>query len=287
MAEEDDDGYLRTALPCRAMGDASNLAFDLQRHVWTIGDYPAVAQRLLPISEELVRRLDIGTGDTVLDVATGDGNAAILAARRGATVRGIDLTPAQIERAEARCAQIPVDIDFAVGNAEELDAEDFSYDVVMSVMGTIFAPDHRKAAAEMVRVAKPDGRVGLTAWAPGGFFELWRRQVQDFLPPAQPGMPDPEGWADPIAMRERFAAVGLELEVQVVPFEWEFATAVEAVEFFASTSGPFILALEAAAAAGQGDRARLRLISVIEEANERLAGGVRLSAPFTVGVGTR
>lgn len=269
------------------MADDANLAFDLQRHVWTIGDYPAVAQRLLPISEELVRRLDIARGEVVLDVATGDGNAAILAAQRGARVRGIDLTPAQIERAEARASLIPVDIDFAVGNAEALDAEDASCDVVMSVMGVIFAPDHALAASELVRVAKPGGRVGMTSWAPGGFFELWRAQVQEFLPPALPGMPDPEGWSAPAAMRDRFAAVGLEVDVDVVPFEWEFANSIEAVEFFATTSGPFILAMEAASAAGHGDQAKVRLMEVIDEVNEALAGSVRIQAPFTIAVGTR
>ncbi len=260
---------------------------EAQRNVWTIGDYPAVARRLLPISEELVSRLGISTGDRVLDVATGDGNAAILAAQRGAEVRGIDLTPAQIEHARARCAQLGLDVDLSVGNAEALDADDLAYDVVLSVMGVIFAPDHHKAAAEMVRVTRPGGRVGMTSWAPGGFFGAWRSRLAELVPPPQPGQPDPEAWSDPVAVRERFAAVGVEAEAEVVAFTWEFGSALEAVEWFVTNSGPFILFVEAAEANGLGAGARAMLLDAVDECNQATGGHVRLQAPFTVAVGTR
>jgi ubiquinone/menaquinone biosynthesis C-methylase UbiE len=268
---------------------ADDEVLDAQRHVWTVGDYPAVARRLLPISEALVARLGITAGETVLDVATGDGNAAVVAAQRGASVTGIDLTPAQIERATERCAQVGAEVELRVGNAEQLEAVDFSYDVVLSVMGMIFAPDHQRAAAEMVRVCRPGGRVGMTSWAPGGFFGAWRSRIEEFLPPMQPGQPDPDGWSEPYVVRERFAAVGLEVEVEVVPFAWEFGSTVEAVEFYLATSGPFILFMEAAAANGFGDQARAMLLETVDDANQGLGAGgpVRLNAPFTLAVGTR
>lgn len=109
--------------------------------MWTIGDYPTIARHLAPISAETVEALGLEVGDRVLDVGVGTGNAAIEAARRGAIVTGIDLTPAQIERARDRCAQEGVDVELRVGDADDLDVPDATFDVVLSVMGVIFAPD--------------------------------------------------------------------------------------------------------------------------------------------------
>jgi Zn-dependent alcohol dehydrogenase len=139
---------------------------DAQRRMWTIGDYPAVARRLLPISVDTVEELPITTGTRVLDVGTGDGNFALEAARRGAVVVGIDLAPAQIEQAAARAVADGLDVDLRVGDAEALDVEDGSFDVVASVLGMMFVPDHEKAAAEMVRACRPGGTVAAVGLMP-------------------------------------------------------------------------------------------------------------------------
>ena len=158
---------------------------DAQRHVWTIGDYSAVARILRPISVATIEALRLTPGDRVLDVGAGDGNSAIEAARRGARVTAVDLTPAQLVRARERCAEAGVDVDLSVGDAQALDFRDASFDVVVSVLGAIFAPDYNQAVAEMLRVVRPGGRVragGVERWrmvlgvAPGGAPPRCRRR---------------------------------------------------------------------------------------------------------------
>ena len=114
------------------MTDAA--ARDAQTHMWTVGDYPIIARHLLPISQTVVKALDIEKGEEVLDVAVGDGNAAILAAKAGAKVTGVDLTPTQIERARARCKEEKVKVDLQVGDAQHLDLPDESFDVVVQYL---------------------------------------------------------------------------------------------------------------------------------------------------------
>src|SRR6478609_872549 len=136
---------------------------EAQRRIWAAGDYSVVARQFLPMSVETVEAVGVRAGDRVLDVGTGNGNAAIEAARRGATVTGIDLTPEQVDLARKRCADEGLDVDLRVGNAEALDVPDASYDVVLSVLGVIFAPDHARALGEMARACRPRGTVAMTA----------------------------------------------------------------------------------------------------------------------------
>src|SRR5947207_555502 len=112
-------------------------AVEAQRRLWAAGDYTVVARQLLPMSVETVEAANVRPGDRVLDVGTGNGNAAIEAARRGATVTGIDVTPEQVELAGERCAEEDVEVDLRIGNAEALDVPDAGFDVVLSVMGVI------------------------------------------------------------------------------------------------------------------------------------------------------
>jgi ubiquinone/menaquinone biosynthesis C-methylase UbiE len=265
----------------------SDRAIDAQRRVWTIGDYPIIARHLLPISVETVEAVGIRSGDRVLDVGVGNGNAAIEAARRGATVTGIDLTPAQIERARSRSTDEGVQVDLRVGNAEKLDVPDGSFDVVLSMMGVIFAPDHARAMAEMARACRPGGTVAITTWAEGGWSSRWRSHSARLLPPPPPGSPTPDEWGDPDEVVSRFAAAGLHATVERRSFAFRFSSEEQALETFLATVGPYVQFMETATSLGRADEARHELRAALAETNEASDGTCRLPAPYLLAVSHR
>ncbi len=258
-----------------------------QRRVWSLGDYGSIARHLQPISMALAEAVGIAPGDEVLDVAVGDGNTAILAARAGATVTGVDLTPAQLDLARSRCAVEGVEVDLREGNAEALPFPDGSFDVVVSSLGLIFAPDHDAAGSEAARVVRPGGRVGITAWAGGGWSgTLWERAAH-LLPTPPPGAPRSEEWGDVTTAFTRFEAAGLDTTAEVRPFHWELPSVAEGTDFFASAAGPFVAVFEHAAAQGTAREVRAALLNAMEEANEATDGTCRLPAPYLLVVGRR
>lgn len=140
-----------------------------ERAAYTAGNYPWLAAVLMPAAEDLVRAAGVGPGDRVLDVAAGTGNVAVAAARRGASVTAVDLTPRQVERGEARTRAEGLDVTWMVGDAEALPVADGAYTHVLSAFGVMYAPQREVAAAELRRAATPDGVIGVVAWPPGGF----------------------------------------------------------------------------------------------------------------------
>lgn len=258
---------------------------DLQRRMWTIGDYPTIARHLHPISLDVVDTVDVRPGETLLDIAVGDGNAAILAAKRGALVTGVDLTPAQIDRARARCVEEGVEVGLHVGDAQALDVEDASFDVVVSVMGLIFAPDHQAAAGELARVCRPGGRIAMTAWTGRGWSVAWRQAIADL--PLPVAGPQPDEWGDPEEATRRLAAAGLDATVVERPFTWSYPTPEAAFETFASAAGPFVAFMEGMRAAGMEEVATARLLGAIRESNQATDGTCRLSAPYLLVTATR
>ncbi|MGH2718862.1 MAG: class I SAM-dependent methyltransferase, partial [Actinomycetota bacterium] len=233
---------------------------EAQRQLWGLGNYPQIARQLLPISAEVVAACAIGPGDRVLDVATGTGNAAAEAARRGATVSALDVSPTQIERARERLASEGLRADLRVGNAEALDWPDASFDAVVSVMGVIFAPDHQRAAAELARVCRPGGAVAMTAWYGGGWFVKWQARAADLFPTdpasATPVGPAPDEWGDADEMRRRLEGAGLTASVTERPFAYQFGSIDEAVQTFVTGAGPFVRMMQAAEDLGRAEQAR-------------------------------
>ena len=252
---------------------------DAQRQMWTVGDYPVIARHLLPISIETVEALEIGPGDRVLDVGVGTGNAAIEAARRGARVTGVDLTPAQVKRARERCTAEGVTVDLRVGDAQALDLPDDAFDVVLSVLGVIFVPDHVRAMGELARVCAPGGTVAITAWAKGGWSSTWRAQMARLVPPP-PGAPTPDDWGDPDELDRRFAAAGLRAEVEERPFAFRYASVDEALGTLTTAAGPFVQFLETAERVGRRQEALDELHRVLREVNEASDGSCVLPAPY-------
>src|SRR4051812_43129103 len=166
-----------------------------QQKTWASGDFSVVAARIVFQAEHLCETADVQAGWHVLDVATGSGNAAIAAARRGCEAVGVDYVPALLERGRIRAAAEHLDVRFVEGDAEELRFPDASFDSVLSVYGVMFAPDHHRAAAELARVCRPGGRIALASWTPDGFIGETFRVFSRYLPPA-PGLQPPIRWGE-------------------------------------------------------------------------------------------
>jgi SAM-dependent methyltransferase len=144
--------------------------------VWSVGSYERIAEGLAPVQDQLAARVEIESGEEVLDLATGTGELAARAARRGAVVTAIDISEPMLEKARRLAEEQRLDIRFDLGDVEYLPYEDASFDVVVSNFGAIFAPDHANVAAELARVTRRGGRLGLTAWKPNPkLSELYRR----------------------------------------------------------------------------------------------------------------
>jgi SAM-dependent methyltransferase len=164
-----------------------------QRHavVWSSGPYQGVTETIADIHRAVIERLDPQPGERLLDLACGTGAAAELAAATGAEVVGVDIAPALIDQAKARAADRGLDIDYRVGDAEALDLEDGSFDLVTSTCGVMFAPDHEAVARELARVAKPGGRIGLVNWtADSGLAKLFG-VMRPFQPTPPAGVASP------------------------------------------------------------------------------------------------
>ena len=174
-----------------------------QQATWASGDFAEIATLIVPMAEQLCDAADLRAGWDVLDVATGSGNAAIAAARLGCDVVGIDYVPALLERGRERATAERLAVELVEGDAEALPFADGSFDAVVSVVGSMFAPDHRRAAAEILRVCRPGGTIALASWAPDGFIGALFRTVASHVPPP-PGVASPMLWGDERHLAELF-----------------------------------------------------------------------------------
>jgi SAM-dependent methyltransferase len=177
-----------------------------QQVMWAAGDYPEIATTIEPVAHEVVAAVGVQAGETLLDVATGSGNAALEAARRGASVTGLDLTPELLEAARARAAAEGVEVVFVQGDAEQLPYEDGAFDRVTSVFGAMFAPDQERAAAELLRVCRPGGTVAVAAWTPQGLNGQLFATIGRHMPPPPEGFKPPVLWGVEDAVRALFSA---------------------------------------------------------------------------------
>jgi SAM-dependent methyltransferase len=172
-----------------------------QRLAWASGDYAMFGAALLIMSELLCEAVDLRPGRTVLDVATGSGNTALAAARRFGQVTGIDYVPALLVRARERAAAERLRVDFREGDAESIPLPNASFDVVLSTVGVMFAPDQKKAAGELLRVCRPGGRSGLANWTPDSFTAEMTPVFARYVPPP-PGLESPSRWDGEEHVRE-------------------------------------------------------------------------------------
>jgi ubiquinone/menaquinone biosynthesis C-methylase UbiE len=255
-----------------------------QQQTWASGDFHAVAARIMLTAEHLVDTADLHAGWRVLDVATGSGNAAIAAARLGCRVVGIDYVPALLERGRERAAAEGLEVELIEGDAEALPFEDASFDAVTSVFGSMFAPDHAQAAAELLRVCRPGGTIALVSWMPDGFIGDLFRTTAAHVPPA-PGLQSPMLWATEAHLRELFGDGIAWLEVEERTFTWRFTSAEEFVDFFRRWYGPTLKAF--AALEGDARDALERDLVELARRHDRLdagAGAIAIPATYTEAV---
>src|SRR5262249_18071232 len=183
-----------------------------QRVVWGAGDWPGFAPRIQEVADQTVEAIGVAQGDVYLDVATGSGNAAEAAARRGARVNGLDLVPDLIDAARARFESAGLEGEFVVGDAERLPYEDDSFNKVTSIFGVMFAPRQEAAAAELVRVARPGAVIGVAAWTPTGSVGQMFKTIAQHMPPPPEEFVPAVMWGDEDHVRGLFAGSDVQLE---------------------------------------------------------------------------
>jgi SAM-dependent methyltransferase len=218
---------------------------------WQSGDYGHFAQYLEPGALEFLARLEAGPGVRMLDVGCGAGQIAIPAAKAGAEVTGIDIASNLIEQARQRAAKENVKVRFEEGDAEELAFPDASFDLVVSLIGAMFAPQPQRVAAELVRVCRPGGRIAMANWTPEGHVGQMFKIIGKHVPPPAL-MPSPMKWGDEATVRERLGQGTSKLTVtrRLYPMRYPVGPA-EVVEFFFSFYGPTLRALATLDPAGQ------------------------------------
>jgi ubiquinone/menaquinone biosynthesis C-methylase UbiE len=214
-----------------------------QRLAWGAAPFEKIEGTIAVMHDDLVARLDPRPGERWLDVACGTGAVAMRAARAGADVTGMDLSDVMIETARRRADEAGLAISYDVGDCESLPYSDASFDVLSSSVGAIFAPDHAAVARELVRVVRPGGRLGLSAWRPGSRVGRGQRLAAQFLPPPPEGAGNPFEWGSEEGVRERLGqAFELEFHDGDAPQRGESAEAL--FEFYLSGVGPMRLLWE-------------------------------------------
>jgi SAM-dependent methyltransferase len=255
-----------------------------QQAMWASGDFGVIASLIHPVAEWLVDRTDLAAGSRVLDVAGGTGNAAIAAARCGCHVTCTDFVPALLERGRERARAERLDIDFEPADAEALPYDDGAVDAVLSVFGAMFAPDQPRAAAELARVCRHGGLIGLACWTPEGFLGEWFRTTAAHVPPPA-GVASPMRWGTGDGVAELLGDQVRTVRTRRRRFTFRFLDAPAFVNAFRSHYGPTVKAFDAAgprAAALEHD-----LLALVERAARRREGAIAVPAEYLEVVAVR
>src|SRR5882724_921033 len=204
---------------------------------WMTGDYDLFSRFMEKDAEQFFRRLGVTPGTRLLDVGCVAGQLALIAARAGAQVTGCDIATNWLEKARTRAAAEGLEITFEEGDAESLPYKDAQFDVVVSLIGAMFAPRPDLVAAELARVCRPGGMIAMANWTPGGFIGLMFKTIAKHIAPS--GMPSPVLWGDEATVRDRLSKriVDLKFERQIYHFVYPFPPE-EVVEFFRTNYGP-------------------------------------------------
>lgn len=247
-----------------------------QQATWASGDYSVVGTTLQIVGEQLCETIALRPGAQVLDVAAGNGNATLAAARRFCDVTSTDYVPALLERGRERAAAERQAVRFQVQDAENLRFPDDSFDVVLSTFGVMFVADHARAAGEMLRVCRPGGIVAMANWTPEGFIGQLFRVIGRHVPPP-PGARSPTLWGTETALREMFGTAADTIALHAQSFTFRYRTPDHFIDTFRRWYGPTHKAFAAAAdpAALEAD-----IRTLIDGANVALDGTMAVPSAY-------
>lgn len=208
-----------------------------QQAAWASGDYAVIGTTLQIVGELLAEACDLRYDERVLDVAAGNGNATLAAARRGCKVTSTDYVPALLDRGAERARAERLDVAFQTADAEALPFADASFDSVLSTFGVMFTPNHAQAAAEMLRVCRPGGRIGLANWTPeslvGRMFKVLGKQI-----PSPAGAQSPSQWGNEPHLRSLFGERASAIAITPRTFSFRYRSAAHFIHVFRTWYGP-------------------------------------------------
>ncbi|WP_460452265.1 class I SAM-dependent methyltransferase [Alsobacter sp. SYSU BS001988] len=249
-----------------------------QQGAWSSGDYAVVGVTLQIVGETLCEALDLKAGSQVLDVAAGNGNASLAAARRCCEVTSTDYVPALLDSARERAAAEGLDIVFREADAEALPFADAGFDVVLSTFGVMFTPDQDRAAAELLRVCRPGGKIGLANWTPQGFIgQLFKTIGQHVPPPA--GARSPALWGDPERLAAWFGPQAASLVAEPRHFTFRYRTPRHFLDVFRTYYGPVLKTFAALEPAGREALER-DLEALVARFNRATDGGMIVPSEY-------
>ena len=235
-----------------------------QQATWASGDFAVVGTTLQIVGESLAETIDLRAGERVLDVAAGNGNATLAAARRFAQVTSTDYVPALLEKGRARAIAEGLSVTFETAYAESLPYADGSFDVVLSTYGAMFAPDQARTASEMMRVLRPGGRLGMANWTPSGVIGRLFKVIGAHLPPPA-GLQSPALWGSKPHLATLFADAA-DIACHVRHFNFRYSSAAHFVNVFREFYGPTHKAF-AALDATRGAALEADIVALLEELN--------------------
>jgi ubiquinone/menaquinone biosynthesis C-methylase UbiE len=250
------------------------------RKAWSLGNYPELARLIEPAAREVVDACAVSPGQEVLDVAAGNGNAAVAAAREGAAVVACDLVPAMVELGRERSEREGLDIDWVEGDAEDLPFEGGRFDCVLSVFGAMLSPRPDRSASELFRVARPGGTVGMANWTPEGFqgrcFAIGNRHAA--LPE---GVPPSSEWGRPDVVVERFGGLAARIDTELRTVRFEFESPEAMYEWFETNAGPARAARKALPPETY-EAMKSETMDLVREMNTATDGSLAIDAEYLV-----
>jgi ubiquinone/menaquinone biosynthesis C-methylase UbiE len=246
-----------------------------QQATWASGDFAVIGTTLQIVGESLAEAVDVRAGERVLDVAAGNGNATLAAARRFAEVTSTDYVQALLDKGRERARAEGLSVEFRAADAEELPFPDASFDVVLSTFGAMFTPDHGRTAREMLRVLRDGGRIGMANWTPEGFIGRLFKVIGAHLPPPA-GLKSPALWGTEPHIVELFGAQATQIRCERRMFRFRYRSAAHWVQVFRDFYGPTHKAF--AALEGTASQALERdITTLLEQMN--IAGAASLVVP--------
>ena len=262
---------MTTVIECHPAPPAPDLKAikSKQQATWSSGDYAIVGTTLQIVGEQLAEAMDLRAGEKVLDVAAGNGNATLAAARRWCEVTSTDYVETLLARGKQRAEADGLKVTFQQADAEALPFEDASFDGVMSTFGAMFSPDQGRTASEMLRVCRPGGRIGLANWTPGGFIGQMFKTIGKQLPPPA-GMKSPALWGTWEWVEKAFRADAAALAAEPRHFVFRYRTPEHFLDVFRRYYGPMLKAFEALDTRGRAALSRdiIELIGTFNRATD-------------------